>query len=190
MRSHHLSSVVRRQGLAWGFALCTGAAVLGLSERAEALPLLTLSGSVRGLYGSSVGDAPASAYGPGLGVRAGVTIPSSLYLGASLDYFFGESVEVLGVETSASLLQYMAHVGYDLGFGPLTLRPGLGVGLATVSVESVGLEASESEFVASPGVEGIVGLGLLTVSAEARYNKVFADDSDAVVLGVGVGFSL
>lgn len=191
MRSNTSCSNAFRHLLTWGCALGAGAALLGWSTAANALPLLTISGSVRGLYGAPTGDQELSPYGVGVGLRGGVTVPSSLYLGASLDYFFGESEELAGIETSASLLQIMAHVGYDLGVGPLTLRPGLGLGLATLEGEIGPVSESESEFVVSPGVEASIGLGLLSVGAEARYNKIFADgDADAIVLGVGVGFSL
>jgi hypothetical protein len=167
------------------------AAAFSFSGDAAALPLLTLSASLRGLYGSAFGDPEADPYGPGLGVRAGVTLPGSLYLGASLDYFFGDSVDIAGVELNQSLLQVMANVGYDAGLGPLTLRPSVGLGLAQSNVEIGPLDESESDFVLSPGAEAIVGLGLLSVSGEVRYNKVFADgDFDGVYFGVGLGFSL
>jgi hypothetical protein len=163
---------------------------LVVSGTAQALPLITLSGSARGLYGVPTADLELNPYGLGVGLRGGVTLPASLYLGASFDYFFGESATILGIETSASRLQLMAHLGYDLGLGPFTLRPSLGLGMSDISVEVAGLEESESDFVASPGAEFLIGLGLLSVSAEARYNKVFADDQDAMVLGLGLGFSL
>lgn len=168
-----------------------GAAALGFSGEAHALPLLTLSGSLRGLYGSAFGDPIVNPYGPGLGVRAGITLPASLYLGASLDYFFGESEDVAGIDVSASLLQLMANVGYDAGLGPLTLRPSLGLGLAQSNVEGGAFDDSKGNFVLSPGAEAIIGLGLLSVSGEVRYNKVFVDgDFDGIYFGVGLGFSL
>jgi outer membrane protein with beta-barrel domain len=169
-------------GLAGGLTAFAGAG------EAQALPLISLSASARGLYGSAVGDQDPSPYGVGLGLRAGVTLPMSLYLGGSFDYFFGESVTLDDVESSASLLQLMANVGYDLGLGPLTLRPSLGLGFAERNADGNGEDGSD--FVASPGVEALVGLGLLSVSAEARYNKIFEDDADAFILGLGVGFSL
>lgn len=185
----------RRAPLAAVFALAAVAGVLGSAERAEALPLLTLSGSLRGLYGSPVdGDLDPSPYGAGIGLRAGVTLPASLYLGGSLDYFFGESVDTPLGEVSVSLLQLMAHGAYDLGLGPLTVRPGLGLGLASTSGDFPGgASESESDFVVSPGVEASIGLGLLSVGAEARYNKIFSDgdvSTDAIVFGVGIGVSL
>jgi hypothetical protein len=172
--------------------LACAASAFAFAGSAQALPLLTLSGSVRGLYGSDLDDANPSPYGPGLGLRAGLTLPASLYLGASLDYFFGESATIGGLDASASLFQVLGHVGYDAGFGPLTLRPSLGFGYAqnTVDLEGLG-DASASDFVLSPGAELFIGLGLLSVSGEIRYNTVFSDSGvDALILGVGLGFSL
>src|SRR5688572_28274518 len=90
-------------------------ASLTVTSTAAALPLLTISGSARGLYGSPTGDPELNRYGIGVGLRAGVTLPASLYLGASYDYFFGESDTNLGVDVSSSLQQFMGRVGYDLG---------------------------------------------------------------------------
>lgn len=169
--------------------LACAAAAFAVPAEAHALPLLTLSGSLRGLYGSALGDPAVNAYGPGLGLRAGLTLPTSLYLGASFDYFFGESDSA--IDTSASLLQIMGNVGYDAGFGPLTLRPSLGLGIAQSSVEVASVDTSEGDFLLSPGAELFIGLGLLSVSGEVRYNKVFADgDFDGVYFGLGLGFSL
>lgn len=166
---------------------------LTATSSASALPLLTLSGSARGLYGSATGDVDLNAYGPGLGLRLGVTLPGSLYLGGSFDYFFGESETRLNQDVSASLLQLMGRVGYDLGLGPLTLRPQLGFGYAQSDGEIGSIESSNSDFVLAPGLEFTFGLGLLSIGAEASYNKVFADDEvelDAIVLGIGLGFSI
>lgn len=172
--------------------LACAAAALAFSGSAQALPLLTLSGSVRGLYGSDLDDPDVTPYGPGLGLSAGVTLPAALYLGASLDYFFGESATIGGFDASSSLLQVLGHVGYDAGLGPLTLRPSLGLGFAQASVDVEGLgDRSESDFVLSPGAELFIGLGLLSVSGEVRYNKIFSDSGvDALIFGVGLGFSL
>lgn len=169
-------------------------ATLSATSTASALPLLTLSGSARGLYGNPTGDAELNAYGAGLGLRLGVTLPASLYLGGSFDYFFGESDTVVNQDVSASLLQLMGRVGYDLGLGPLTLRPQLGFGYAQSNSELGPIESSASDFVLAPGLEFTFGLGLLSIGAEASYNKVFADDEaeldDAIVLGLGLGFSI
>lgn len=166
---------------------------LTTTSTAAALPLLTISGSAKGLYGSPTGDAELNPYGIGLGLRLGVTLPASLYLGASYDYFFGESDTNATLDVSSSLQQFMGRVGYDLGLGPLTLRPQLGLGLAQASSELGPVEDTASEFVAAPGVEFSFGLGLLSIGAEVSYNKVFTDDeveADGVILGIGLGFSI
>ena len=187
-----------RRGGSWLVMLVSGLGVIGMAQTAHALPLVTLSGSLRGLYGSALGDqgvegTELNPYGIGIGLRGGVTLPSALYLGASFDYFFGESDDAVDIDFN--LYQLMGNVGYDIGLGPLTLRPSLGLGVASTSVEAdvigVRLEETESDFVLSPGAEGIIGLGILSVSAELRYNKIFADgDADALIMGVGFGFSL
>lgn len=169
--------------------------VLGTSSTAHALPLVTLSGSARGLYGSLSDDVGLNPYGGGIGLRLGVTLPASLYLGGSFDYFFGESeTNAVDVEQSFSALQVMARVGYDLGIGPVTLRPQLGVGLAQTHAEFGGVSTSESDFALAPGAEFIFGLGLLSLSAEANYDIVLVGDEDqslnAWILGLGLGFSL
>ena len=176
-------------------ALSAALLVLGTSSTAQALPLVTLSGSVRGLYGSPTDDLRPDPYGGGIGLRLGVTLPASLYLGGSFDYFFGESeTNALEVKQSASVLQLMARVGYDLGVGPVTLRPQLGLGLAQSQQDVGDIGVSESDFALAPGAEFIFGLGLLSLSAEANYNIVFVGDDEqsanAWILGLGLGFSL
>ncbi|HEU4579609.1 MAG TPA: outer membrane beta-barrel protein [Polyangiaceae bacterium] len=168
--------------------------VLGTASTARALPLVTISGSARGLYGSPADDLRLNPYGGGIGLRLGVTLPASLYLGGSFDYFFGESeTNTAEIEQSVSLLQVMARVGYDLGIGSVTLRPQLGLGLAQSAVDFGGLSTSESDFALAPGAEFIFGLGLLSLSAEANYNVVFAGDEEQVtnawILGLGLGVS-
>ncbi|MEO8180187.1 MAG: outer membrane beta-barrel protein [Deltaproteobacteria bacterium] len=176
-------------------ALSAALLVFGTPQTAKALPLVTLSGSARGLYGSPTDDLRINPYGAGLGLRLGVTLPAALYLGGSFAYFFGESEQaVLGLEQSRSVLQVMAHVGYDLGFGPVTLRPQLGLGLAQAHSEVGDLSDSESDFALAPGAEFIFGFGLLSISAEAGYDVVFAGADDAGasawILGLGLGFSI
>jgi hypothetical protein len=169
--------------------------VLGTSSTVHALPLVTLSGSVRGLYGSPADDLGLNPYGGGIGLRLGVTVPASLYLGGSFDYFFGESeTNAADLEQSLSLLQVMARVGYDLGIGPVTLRPQLGLGLAQTHVDFGGVGTSESDVALAPGAEFIFGLGLLSLSAEANYNVVLAGDAEqatkAWIQRLGLGFRL
>jgi opacity protein-like surface antigen len=170
--------------------------VLGTSSSAHAAPLVTLSGSVRGLYGSPSDHLSLlNPYGGGIGLRLGVSLPASLYLGGSFDYFFGESeTNAAEVEQSQSVFQLMARVGYDLEIGPVTLRPQLGLGVAQSDADFGGVSTSESDFALAPGAEFIFGLGLLSLGAEASYNVVFAGDNgqgtNAWILGLGLGISL
>jgi len=176
-------------------ALSAALLVVGVAGEAKALPLLTFSGSVRGLYGSATGDPDRNPYGAGLGLRLGVTLPASIYLGGSFDYFFGASEDAgLDTEISSSILQLMARAGYDFGFGPVTLRPQLGFGLSEAKASVGGVDTSDSQAALAPGAELVFGLGLLSLSAEASYNVVLSSNanasSDALILGVGLGFSL
>jgi hypothetical protein len=175
--------------------------VLGVAREARALPLLTLSANLRGLYGTSLGDEEVSPYGAGIGLSGGVTLPMSLCLGASFDYFFGETQAIQSGEVSVSSYQLLGHLGYDISLALLTLRPSLGVGLFHGSVE-VGTDgrigftdvpgsSSTNDLVVAPGAELLLGLGLWSVSAEVRYDNVFADgDADGLFVGAGLGASL
>jgi hypothetical protein len=171
------------------------------SGSAAALPLIGVSASLRGLYGFALGDSlrvegngaagtsSSSDWNPyhlGLGVRGGVTL-SSIYVGASLDYFFAETTHVTGFEVSGGRLQVMGNVGYEFGLPLLTLRPLVGLGYAhtNIDADSAG-SASKQELVIAPGAELLVNLGLINVSGELRYNW---STTDAVVVGVGVGLS-
>lgn len=190
---------MRSRGFSWRriaiWLPASSVALVGLctAERAEAMPVITFSGSVRGLYGTSLGDPELDPYQFGIGVTAGVTLPASLYLGAAFDYFFGESETVQDLDLKSSSLQLQARVGYDIGIGPLfTLRPNLGLGLATAAAELDEARVTDSYFVLAPGAEFVLGLGLLSASAEARYNKVFSDegaDADGLIFGLGLGLS-
>jgi hypothetical protein len=176
----------------WLPALSVVLAGLSTADRAQAMPVITFSGSVRGLYGISLGDPELDPYHFGIGVTAGVTLPASLYLGAAFDYFFGESDTVQGLDLTSSILQLQGRVGYDFGLGPFTLRPNLGFGVATTAAELDSARVTDSYFVLAPGAEFILGLGFLSASAEARYNKVFSDqsgDADGLIFGLGMGLS-
>jgi hypothetical protein len=189
MRSKGFSS---RKVALWLPALSVALVGLCTAERAQAMPLITFSGSVRGLYGSSLGDPDLSPYAFGLGFTAGVTLPSSLYLGGAFDYFFGESDTLQGLDLNNSILQLQGRIGYDFGLGPFTLRPNLGLGWATASTELDRARVTDHYFVLTPGAEFLLGLGFLTASAEARYNKIFSDqggDADALIFGLGLGLS-
>lgn len=202
----------RRTGL--GFAAAASVLVVSSVEtEAQALPLVTLWGSLRGEHGSVAGDGSSvsaasssgqqqtkviNPYGFGLELAAGATLPLSLYVGASFDAFFGETESLgSGLDVSRSCYQLMGNLGYDFGLGPLTLRPELGVGYSLGTIESKGgaqnvsaRDVSTNGAIVAPGAEFFVGLGLLNLSAQARYQLVTGTNSNSVVLGLGVGVSL
>lgn len=207
-----LSRGSRRSSGPWVAAIVCAAATLGFAASASALPLITFSADLRGLYGSALGgEEVVDYYGPGIGLRAGVSLPLGWYVGASADHYFGVKADEVTAGTpvpefTASQTQFLGHLGFDWGIGPLSLRPTLGAGYAMSDIElesaSAGFTSpgSEGDFMLSPGAEFVVSLGLLTVGAEARYNYVFrgsvADalgkdaDAGALIFGFGFGLSL
>jgi hypothetical protein len=161
-------------------------------------------------YGIFMGDDegdPPNPYNLGLNVRGGYTLDMGLYLGAGVDYFFGETKEhtIFGttIEGSANIYQLGLEVGYDLGLTPsMVLRPKLGLGHATVAFEASGggisTESDESGIAITPGVQALFDLGGLFISADARYN-IFSIETDdgtggttdtdlsGLFIGAGVG---
>ncbi len=201
-----MTAIISAQGLGVKRAargLLAAAAALfafGVTRDTQALPLLTLSANLRGLYGTPTRDQEVKPYGGGIGLSAGVTLPASLYPGASFDYFFGETEETQLGNITLSSYQLMADLGYDLSLALLTLRPSLGVGVFHLdgvadtnnSAFSAGGSDSPTNLLVSPGAELLLGLGLWSVSAEARFDKVFARDgySDGIFVGAGLGLIL
>jgi len=103
--------------------------------------------------------------GFGLGARGGVSF-MGLYGGLDLMYYFGTSASPSvppGASFAASqhALLYGVEGGYSLSLGPLTIRPQVGVGNATSTVDISGPasgSASQSNLYIEPGVTGLVSL--------------------------------
>lgn len=157
-------------------------------------------GLIPGVYAGLVGGYTATVdqpehvpdpMGPAIGLRAGLTIPmTSLYVGGLFLYHTGEDVTEpeRGRLTSSS---YMlgGEVGYELGLGPLVLRPSLGIGYHNASIEELLEEGNHSSVYLSPGVNAMVVLGIM-VGAEIRYNAIVNDrikDSVSILGTIGVG---
>jgi hypothetical protein len=186
----HRCAIRAPRGIIRLLAAAGGLCALLAPVDAAAAPGLTLSASLRVLYGAAADDVALNPYEEGLGLRGGVTFSGGLYLGASLDYFFGDSDDA--IDTEVGVYQLLGNVGYDFDLGLLMLRPSLGFGLAQSCIELGDEDESEGNFALSPGAELFLELGLLTFSAELRYNEVFVNDNDvdAVIVGLGVGLSL
>ncbi len=117
------------------------------------------------------------AYGGAIGASAGLTLPVfPIYLGARVVGFFGDTGTVAAVTLNRHYLLYGVDLGYDAIFGPLVLRPSLGIGRATLenSITSSGLKlsSSDSSLYLAPGLGLIVKLLLVYVGAELRYNAL------------------
>lgn len=106
-------------------------------------------------YGIQLDGQDAHPWGVTLGLRGGAVLPNHLYLGLMLGIFAGQSAtdtSYSGYTLRESLWQSQVAIegGYDLDFGPLTLRPyaGFGVNHTTVSVRVSSGFYSESADVA------------------------------------------
>ena len=175
-------------------------ALLAMARSARADDGLNLYAGLVGGYSATV-DQPDNVSDPmglALGARAGLTLPTtSWYLGALFLYHVGDSISLGtgGAELSSSSYMLGAEGGYELGIGPLVLRPSLGLGLYSRSesvegqIVGVNWEASDDNeaFYLSPGFNVMVTL-ILLLGAEIRYNAVIGDPRDSVsILGtIGV----
>jgi hypothetical protein len=165
------------------WTMVAGCWVLALAARAHAQTPFTehrmqLGGGLDyGLYLNNMGEDIPTPYGLGFNARAGYTLKPNLYLGGELNYFLGATQrfpEYGDVEGSLSVLHYGAEVGYDVGLGPsFALRPKLGLGsatvAATVTVEDMRGDVSETGLAITGGAQALLGGHTLFFAAEARY---------------------
>jgi hypothetical protein len=184
---------------------------LAMASTAAATPIGGVSATASVLYGvdTTGGDPGVDGFGVGLAAEAGVTLPGSLYLGASVEHFFGLTQEEsllslpgIDIERSASITELMGHLGYDWSVGGVVLRPSLGAGFAIFDVEiestTAGVESSSSSskggLVLSPAAEARIPVaGLVSACVELRYDIVVlsdAPDPTGFVIGAGVGIDL
>lgn len=189
----------------------TLACVLGgfaMASTATATPIGGVSATAAALYGidTSGGDPGVNGFGVGLAAEVGVTLPGSLYLGASAEHFFGEaqhetllSLPSIDIERSASITELKGHLGYDASLGGVVLRPSLGVGLALFDVDiessTAGVDSSSSisrgGVVLSPATEVRIPIaGSVSGCVKLRYDIVVLSDAPDVtglVIGAGIG---
>ncbi|MFO7177416.1 MAG: outer membrane beta-barrel protein [Pseudomonadota bacterium] len=145
-------------------------------------------------YGIEMMEGEGNPWGFGLGVNGGITLPMAVYVGGVAEYFFGEEVDVPGGSFSTNLWQLMAEGGYDLGAGPLVVRPKVGLGFVSSSGEAcvTGFgctDVSSTDFALAPGVAVMAFLPMLSVSADVRYELVFAEETGkGLLFSLGLGF--
>ncbi len=142
-----------------------------------------------GGYAKSTGKGSGTfePYGLGLGASAGVTLPvMPIYLGARIVWHAGDTQRLGAGSASVSLkehyLLYGLDLGYDLALGPLVLRPGLGIGKASLessssvsgggSAVSFSTPNTGSSLYLAPNIGLIIKLGLIYLGGELRYNEL------------------
>lgn len=180
----------------WWLGAMAAAGTLFVSAPAFAEPA-TVNSIQIGLgfrYGAEMMDGDVNPWGVGLGIDAGFTLPNAVYVGGVAEYFFGEEAD-LGIGTlDTNIWQIMAEGGYDLGAGPLVIRPKLGAGIANWRAELC-LEGfscddqSSTDFALAPGAAVMLFLPMLSLSADVRYEFVFAEETGkALIFSAGIGF--
>jgi len=108
--------------------------------------------------------APLLGYGTGrlnfgMGARAGYTFETPVYVGATFMYHFGDDGFASGQgvsESSRSFYYPAAEVGYDVGIGPVLVRPYAGAGIlfnrTSITTNGVSDSVTNSELMIYPGV--------------------------------------
>jgi len=146
--------------------------------------------------GRRVTAAPLVGYGFndlgfGIGGRVGYTFDKPVYLGATFMYHAGKDgvVEAPGVTSSSSTFMYPGvEAGYDIGIGPVLLRPYAGAGLliGRISQTVTGNEdtRTESAFMVYPGLNAhyIIGRTPIFVGGDTRLLLPFENQSPSLSL--------
>ncbi|MGC4086811.1 MAG: outer membrane beta-barrel protein [Polyangiaceae bacterium] len=176
-----------------GIALCGVllAATPALANDPATANVIQIGAGVR--YGIEMNDGDFNPWGVGLGLDGGYTLPMAVYVGGNFEYFFGDSVTLAGIETTGNVWQLTAEGGYDIGLGPIVLRPKLGAGIGTLRGEScfsgTCSSDSSSKFALTPGVKAMFFTPSFSLSVDTRYDLIFADETaKALIFTVGIGF--
>ncbi len=149
--------------------------------------------------GLLVGNGFKDGYNVGIGARGGLTLPMNLYVGGTILYHLGKTESTPLGDITANVWYLGGEGGYDLGVGPLTIRPYLGLGYANLRVSApdtcvlgtcVGGSNSQGKLAFWPGVTGLVGLGSIFVGADLRYVLVVdVEDGNAFSAFATAGMS-
>jgi hypothetical protein len=147
-------------------------------------------------YGAELNDGDFNPWGSGIGLEVGYTLPVlPIYVGGNAEYFFGSEQIAGGVKLDGHLWQLSAEGGYDFGVGDhLVIRPKLGLGFATPSVETCldgfGCQKnSDTKGLIAPGAKFILMFSRFELSFDGRYAVVLSDPTaKAFIFSVGIGF--
>ena len=130
-------------------------------------------------YGVSLED--NNPWGMGFGLGGGYNI-GDLFVGGRFVYYLGETVTEMrgsfGIsgpstdEFTVNLWELGAEVGYDIHLGSVALRPGLGLGFASVS----GGNESEVYAYLAPGLALLYGVSdTMYLGLDARFQAIFSE---------------
>jgi hypothetical protein len=129
--------------------------------------------------GILVGTGFKDGYNVGFGARGGFTLPLGVYIGGTFVYHLGKSESTPSGDLSTHLFYFGPEGGYELSAGPLTLRPYLGLGYASLSASvpqtcaagicGGGATITDSKPALWPGATALFPVGNLFVGADVRY---------------------
>jgi len=143
-----------------------------------------------------LGEGFKDGYNFGVGARAGFTLPMNVYVGGTFVYHLGKTEPSPQGDSKSNVLYFGAEGGYELGAGPLTVRPYMGLGYASASESKppyctgsvCGAPQSKSEGVGAiwPGATAIFPLGNFFVGGDVRYVILLGSDQ----VDIGNAFSI
>ena len=120
------------------------------------------------LVGYGFGSSP-NYYGLALGARGGYTLPMHLYVGGTFVYHLGSTDTQFGLAIKHNLLYPGIEVGYDLGLGPLLVRPYAGIGVEIAFATTGNQSASANNVAFWPGVTVAYPIQRFFVGGDARF---------------------
>jgi hypothetical protein len=92
-----------------------------------------------------------------------------LYLGGTFVYHLGSTDTQFGLEIKHNLLYPGVEVGYDLGLGPVLVRPYAGIGVEFAFATTGNQSGAANNFAFWPGVTVAYPIGSFFVGGDARF---------------------
>jgi opacity protein-like surface antigen len=134
-------------------------------------------------YGISLEDG-ANPWGIGFGARGGYNL-GQIYLGARFVFYLGESESSMPIPGGASvdsdfnIWELGIEGGYDLKAGDaLTIRPELGIGIASLNVSVGSFSDSSTDLYLAPGASILYDVtDSVFLGVDARFQIVLADET-------------
>ena len=138
-------------------------------------------------YGISLEDG-ANPWGLGFGARGGYNI-GQIFLGARFVFYLGESQDITTpfgatISSDVNIWELGIEGGYDLAAGDaLTIRPELGIGLASINVSVSGASDSTTKLYFAPGASILYDVSdSIFLGVDARFQIVLADQTAKGIL--------